>query len=62
MGLESRFIALAGTVNANMPHLVVERVAEALNSRSRAVRGSRVHWSAWPTRRTWATCGSPPRS
>ena len=26
-----------------MPRYVVERVAEALNSRSRAVRGSRVH-------------------
>ena len=42
-GLESRFIELAGTVNARMPGVVVERVAEALNSRSRAVRGSRVH-------------------
>ena len=43
VGLESRFIQLAGIVNAAMPRLVVERVAEALNSRSRAVRGSRVH-------------------
>ena len=43
IGLESRFIELAGIVNANVPRLVVERVAEALNSRSRAVRGSRVH-------------------
>ena len=43
VGLESRFIQLAGIVNADMPRLVVERVAEALNSRSRAVRGSRVH-------------------
>ena len=42
-GLDSRFIELAGTINANMPRHVVERVAEALNSRSRAVRGSRVH-------------------
>ena len=42
-GLESRFIELAGAVNAGMPRQVVERVNEALNSRSRAVRGSRVH-------------------
>ena len=42
-GLESRFIELAGTVNAGMPGVVIERVAEALSSRSRAVRGSRVH-------------------
>ena len=42
-GFESRFIELAGHVNAAMPRYVVERVAEALNSRSRAVRGSRVH-------------------
>ncbi len=42
-GFESRFIELAGRVNAAMPRHVVERVAEALNSRSRAVRGSRVH-------------------
>ena len=42
-GLESRFIELAGAVNASMPRQVVERVNEALNSRSRAVRGSRVH-------------------
>ncbi len=42
-GFESRFIELAGHVNAAMPRYVVERVAEALNSRSRAIRGSRVH-------------------
>ena len=42
-GFESRFIELAGHVNGGMPRHVVERVAEALNSRSRAVRGSRVH-------------------
>ena len=42
-GLESRLVEAAGAVNADMPRHVVERVAEALNSRSRAVRGSRVH-------------------
>ena len=42
-GLQSRFIELAGQVNEAMPGNVVERVTEALNTRSRAVRGSRVH-------------------
>ncbi len=42
-GFESRFIELAGHVNAGMPRYVVERVTEALNSRSRAVKGARIH-------------------
>ena len=42
-GFESRFIELAGHVNASMPRYVVDTVAEALNSRERSVRGSRVH-------------------
>ena len=42
-GFECRFIDLAGQINASMPHHVVERVGEALNSRAQAIRGSRVH-------------------
>jgi UDP-N-acetyl-D-glucosamine dehydrogenase len=42
-GFESRLIEVAGHVNAGMPRHVVDRVAEALNSRSRAIRDSRVH-------------------
>ena len=42
-GFESRFIELAGHVNGGMPRYVVELVAEALNSRSLAIRGARVH-------------------
>ena len=42
-GFESRFIELAGHVNGGMPRYVVERISEALNSRSQAVSGSRVH-------------------
>ena len=42
-GFESRFIELAGYVNGAMPRYVVERIAEALNSRSRSVKGSRIH-------------------
>ena len=42
-GFESRFIELAVHINAGMPRYVVERIAEALNSRSLAINGSRVH-------------------
>ena len=42
-GFESRFIELAGHINAGMPRYVVERIADALNSRSLAINGSRVH-------------------
>jgi UDP-N-acetyl-D-glucosamine dehydrogenase len=42
-GFESRFIELAGHINAGMPRFVVTRIAEALNSKSKSLRGSRVH-------------------
>ncbi|MCF8014801.1 MAG: nucleotide sugar dehydrogenase [Chromatiaceae bacterium] len=41
-GLNTRFIELAGEVNANMPAWVVGRVADALNARGKAVNGSRI--------------------
>jgi UDP-N-acetyl-D-glucosamine dehydrogenase len=41
-GLSTRFIELAGEVNTNMPHYVVERIADALNERSKPVKGSRI--------------------
>lgn len=41
-GLHTRFIELAGEINSNMPQWVVGKIAEALNERSRAIRGSRV--------------------
>ncbi len=42
VGFEARFIELAGHVNGAMPHHVVEKITDALNSQSKAVRGSRV--------------------
>jgi UDP-N-acetyl-D-glucosamine dehydrogenase len=42
-GFESRFIELAGHINAGMPRFVVERIGEALNSVCKPLRGSRVH-------------------
>src|SRR5438876_7797888 len=41
-GRHTRFIELAGEINTAMPEHVVHRVADALNARSKAVRGSRI--------------------
>lgn len=41
-GQSTRFIELAGEVNTAMPIYVINRLADALNSRKRSVRGSRV--------------------
>ena len=41
-GVTTRFIELAGEVNTSMPRYVVDRAAEALNSRRRAVNGAKV--------------------
>ena len=41
-GVNTRFIELAGEVNSNMPHWVVGKVIDALNKRSKSVKGSRV--------------------
>ena len=42
-GIEARFIELAGYINGQMPHFVVEKVQDALNNAVKAVRGSRIH-------------------
>ena len=42
-GIEARFIELAGHINGRMPEFVVEKIQNALNDASKAVRGSRVH-------------------
>jgi len=41
-GKHTRFIELAGEINTAMPEYVVHRVADALNNRNKAVKGSRV--------------------
>ena len=41
-GFDPRFIELAGHINAGMPHYVVDKVAEALNTRRKAVNGSTI--------------------
>jgi UDP-N-acetyl-D-glucosamine dehydrogenase len=42
-GVEARFIELAGQINSNMPHFVVNKVMDALNEVSKPVRGSHIH-------------------
>ena len=41
-GQNTKFIELAGEVNTAMPRYVVQRTAEALNKRRKAVNGSRI--------------------
>jgi UDP-N-acetyl-D-glucosamine dehydrogenase len=41
-GFDPRFIELAGYINSSMPHYVADKVAEALNTRRKAVNGSNV--------------------
>jgi UDP-N-acetyl-D-glucosamine dehydrogenase len=42
-GIEARFIELAGYVNGQMPHFVVDKVQNALNEARKPLRGSHVH-------------------
>jgi UDP-N-acetyl-D-glucosamine dehydrogenase len=41
-GVHTRFIELAGEVNAAMPRYVVDKLITALNERSKALRGSKI--------------------
>lgn len=42
-GLEARFIELAGYINGQMPHFVVDKVQDALNDAQKPLNGSHVH-------------------
>jgi UDP-N-acetyl-D-glucosamine dehydrogenase len=42
-GIEARFIELAGYINAQMPHFVVDKVQNALNEQAKPLKGSRIH-------------------
>ena len=42
-GIEARFIELAGYINGNMPHFVVDKIQNALNNHAKPVKGSHVH-------------------
>jgi UDP-N-acetyl-D-glucosamine dehydrogenase len=41
-GVTAKFIELAGEVNVQMPHYVIEKLQNALNERGKAVKGSKV--------------------
>jgi len=41
-GVTAKFIELAGEVNVQMPHYVIEKLQNALNERGKAVKGSRI--------------------
>jgi UDP-N-acetyl-D-glucosamine dehydrogenase len=41
-GFDPRFIELAGHINGGMPHYVVDKVMDALNTRRKAINGSRI--------------------
>ncbi|PIQ82243.1 MAG: UDP-N-acetyl-D-glucosamine dehydrogenase [Candidatus Omnitrophica bacterium CG11_big_fil_rev_8_21_14_0_20_64_10] len=41
-GFETRFIELASQVNAGMPHHIVDRIAQALNDRRKALKGAKI--------------------
>lgn len=41
-GMPTRFIELAGEINTNMPHYVVQRTMEALNDRRKSLKDSKV--------------------
>ena len=42
-GIEARFIELAGYINGQMPHFVVDKIQNALNDHSKPLKGSHVH-------------------
>jgi len=40
--INTRFIELAGEINTNMPHWVVQKVMEALNDHNKSLKGSKI--------------------
>jgi UDP-N-acetyl-D-glucosamine dehydrogenase len=42
LGTEARFIELAGQINGQMPHFVVEKIQNALNEAGKPLKGSKV--------------------
>ena len=41
-GFDPRFIELAGHINASMPHYVVEKIGDALNTRRKSINGANI--------------------
>ena len=56
LGLPTRFVELAGEINATQPAGVITALAEALSQKSRlALNGARVLVLVWPIKRTSTT-------
>ena len=62
-GIEARFIELAGYINGQMPHFVVDKMQNALNDHAQAAEGlaQSTSW-AWPTSATSTMCANRRRS
>ncbi|MDZ7923848.1 MAG: nucleotide sugar dehydrogenase [Marinagarivorans sp.] len=41
-GINTRFIELAGEINHDMPRWVVQKIADALNNKEKAIKGSKI--------------------
>ena len=61
-GIEARFIELAGYINGQMPHFVVDKVQNALNDPASRSRARACTCWAWPTSATSTICASRRRS
>jgi UDP-N-acetyl-D-glucosamine dehydrogenase len=60
--IATRFIELAGEVNTRMPYHVVDRLAQALDSRmGKGMRGARILLLAWRIRRMSTISEKAPR-
>ena len=42
-GIEARFIELAGYINGQMPHFVVQKIQNALNEHAKPLKNSKIH-------------------
>ena len=42
-GIEARFIELAGYINGQMPHFVVDKIQNALNDKAKSIKNSKIH-------------------
>lgn len=42
-GIEARFIELAGQINGDMPHFVLQKVQNALNDAGKPIKGMHIH-------------------
>jgi UDP-N-acetyl-D-glucosamine dehydrogenase len=42
-GIEARFIELAGYINGQMPHFVLDKIQNALNDHAKPLKGSHIH-------------------